>query len=75
MKKLTLAIDEETLEASREYARKRRLTVNALIRQLLIKTVRRGSRAKLKGLFELMDAHAGRASKGYKFRREDAYGV
>lgn len=75
MKKLTLAIDEETLEASREYARKHRLTVNALIRQLLIKTVRHGSRAKMKGLFELMDTHPGRAAKGYKFRREDAYDV
>ena len=75
MKNLTLAIDEETLEASREYARKHRLTLNALIRELLLKTVRRNSDAKLKGLFELMDKHPGRARKHYKFRREDAYDV
>ena len=75
MKNVTLAIDEEPLEASREYARKHRLTLNALIRQLLDKTVRRDSRGKLDGLFQLMDAYPGRASKQYKFRRADAYDV
>ena len=75
MKNVTLAIDEETLEASREYARKHRLTLNALIRLLLLKTVRANSRARLQGLFELMDKNPGHAAKDYKFRREDAYDV
>ena len=75
MKNVTLAIEEKILEASREYAQKHRLTLNGLIRQLLARTVQQDSAAKLEGLFHLMDQHPGRAAKGYRLRREDAYDV
>lgn len=75
MKNVTLAIDDEILAASREYAEKHNTTLNALVRQLLERTVRRDPKATTEAMFRLMDEHPGRAPEGYKFRREDAYDV
>jgi 2-oxo-4-hydroxy-4-carboxy--5-ureidoimidazoline (OHCU) decarboxylase len=41
VKNITLAIDEETLAAGRAYAERHRTTLNALVRDLLTRTVRR----------------------------------
>ena len=38
MKNITLALDEQTLEAGRSYAQRHQTTLNALVRELLVKT-------------------------------------
>lgn len=45
MKNVTLAIDEETLVAGRDYARAHHTTLNDMIRQILKRTVVREARA------------------------------
>jgi hypothetical protein len=75
MKNITLAIDEEILEASRRYARKHNTTLNALVRQLLERTVRQNSKGIVEELFRLMDKHPGHPAEGYRYRRDDAYDV
>ncbi len=72
MKNITLAIDEETLAASREYAKRHGTTVNALVRQLLERTVQQDSKAKIEELLRLMDENPG-DSGGWKWNREELY--
>ena len=72
MKNITLAIDDQTLAASREYAKKHGTTVNALVRQLLERTVRQNPTAKIGELFRLMDEYPG-SSGGWKWNREELY--
>jgi hypothetical protein len=72
MKNITLAIDDETLEAGRVYAQKHQTTLNALVRELLVKTVVADRENAVNEMFRLMDAHAGRAnSRGWT--RDDLY--
>ena len=59
MKNIRLTIDEETLEAGREYARRHRTTLSALVRELLRKTVLTDRRAAVTEMFRLMDEHPG----------------
>ncbi len=72
MKNITLAIDEETLEAGREYARRHRTTLNTLVRELLRKTVLSDRKAAVTEMFRLMDAHPGN-SRGTRWNREDLH--
>ncbi len=73
MKNITLSLDDRLLEAGREYARRHRTTLNALVRELLERAVSRGER-DIDALFRLMDDSAPPGSpEGYRFRREDAY--
>lgn len=72
MKNITLAIDEETLEAGREYARRHRTTLNTLVRELLRKTVLSDRKAAVTEMFRLMDAHPG-DSRGKRWNREDLH--
>lgn len=74
MPNLTISLDEEVLRASREYARKRNLSLNALIRQLLEQRVRRVEATWIDACFERMDA-ARVDSGGRSWRREDLYDV
>jgi hypothetical protein len=73
MKNITLALDEKTIKAGREYARKHNLTLNSLIRKLLQQTVSQGSRNWIDECFALMD----KAEVGgiRKWKREDLYRV
>jgi hypothetical protein len=73
MKNITLALDEETLEAGREYAQRHQTTLNALVRDLLAKTVLSDRKAAVREMFRLMDAHPGN-SQGQRWTREDLYG-
>lgn len=74
MKNITLALDEKTIKAGREYARKHNLTLNSLIRELLRQTVTQGSRNWIDECFALMDkAGAGGIKRTWK--REDLYRV
>jgi hypothetical protein len=72
MKNITLALDEETLNAGREYAQRHQTTLNALVRELLVKTVLADKKAAVVEMFRLMDAHPGN-SNGKRWTREDLY--
>jgi len=72
MKNITLALDEETLEAGRAYAQRHQITLNALVRDLLAKTVLADKQAAIREMFRLMDAHPGKSS-GKGWTREDLY--
>jgi len=73
MKNITLAIDEETLDAGRSYAQRHQTTLNALVRELLVKTVLADREAAVREMFRLMDAHPGN-SHGRRWIREELYG-
>jgi hypothetical protein len=66
MKNITLSIDEETLDAGREYAQRHQTTLNGLVRDLLVKTVLADRKAAVTEMFRLMDAHPGN-SKGRRW--------
>lgn len=72
MKNITLAIDEETLDAGRSYAQRHQTTLNALVRELLVKTVLADREAAVREMFRLMDAHPGN-SHGQRWTREELY--
>lgn len=72
MKNITLALDEETLAAGRDYARRHQTTLNSLVRDLLKKNAGTDRAAALTELLRVMDSYPGN-SKGRKWRREDLY--
>lgn len=72
MKNITLAIDEETLAAGRAYADRHQTTLNALVRDLLAKTVYSDRTATAEEMFRLMDAAPGR-SRGKRWAREELH--
>jgi hypothetical protein len=72
MKNITLALDEETLEAGRTYATRHQTTLNALVRQLLVKTVVADRQTAVDEMFRLMDAHPGNSQKG-RWTRDELY--
>jgi hypothetical protein len=72
MKNVTLALDEETLDAGRAYAQRHQTTLNTLIRELLVKTVVADRQAAVREMFRLMDAHPGN-SYGQRWTREELY--
>ena len=72
MKNITLALDDEILEAGRAYAQRHQTTLNALVRELLAKTVIADRESAVREMFRLMDAHPGN-SRGEIWRREDLY--
>lgn len=75
MPNVTLSIPEDILKSGREYARRHRSSLNALIRDLLKKTVLKSPQHDwLKECFDLMDKAKGN-SHGRKWRREDLYDV
>lgn len=72
MKNITLALDDKTLEAGRTYARRHRTTLNALVRELLVKAVVSDREAAVREMFQLMDAHPGN-SGGKRWTRDELY--
>ena len=72
MKNITLSLDDEVLEAGRSYAQRHQTTLNALVRELLVKTVIADRQAAIREMFRLMDAYPGN-SRGRKWKREDLY--
>jgi hypothetical protein len=69
---LTLTLDEETLEAGRRYARRHQITLDALVRDVLVRTVKADREAAVAEMFRLMDAHPGN-SHGSRWHREELY--
>lgn len=74
MKNITLAIEENLLNAGREYAKEHGTSLNGLIRKLLEQTVKQRSNNWLEDCFRLMDKAKGN-SRGKKWKREDLYDV
>jgi plasmid stability protein len=73
MKNITIAVDEGTLAAGREYAKAHHTSLNALLRHLLRQmVVRRSSSSWTEELFKLADRAGGR-SRGKRWKREDLY--
>ena len=72
MKNITLALDEDTIKAGREYARKHNLTLNSLVRRLLQQTVYKESKNWIEESFSLMDK-ANSTSIKKTWKREDLY--
>jgi hypothetical protein len=72
MKNITLAIDEDLLNRGREYAKKNNTSFNALVRELVTRTVKPGTTDWLEDTFALAD-RANISSKGKKWTREELY--
>ncbi len=72
MKNITLSLDEDTLKAGRAYAERHQTTLNAVVRELLVKTVIGDREAVTAEMFRLMDAHPG-DSRGKTWTRDDLY--
>jgi len=72
MKNITLSLDDEIVEAGRTDAQRHQTTLNALVRDLLVKTVITDRQAAVREMFRLMDAHPGN-SRGQHWTREDLY--
>lgn len=74
MKNITISLDNELLEAGREYAKKHNTSLNSLIRHLLAKAILSSSQDWINECFQLMD-EVNADSKGLKWKREDLYDV
>lgn len=75
MGNITLAVDDKILKAARGIAKANGTTLNAMVRQHLIKLLdqdRRQEGARLK-LIELMENSTGRMPKDWKFDRQKLY--
>ena len=74
MPNITISMNEELLSEGREYAKRHNISLNALIRKLLERTVKRSSKDWLDECFQKMDRASG-DSKGVKWQREELYDV
>lgn len=75
MKNITLSLDEKELESGRRYAQERGISLNALIRQLLRRTIRSSSDQWLDECFQLMDQANLKGRKLKPWKREELYDV
>lgn len=75
MPNITLAIDEDLLEKSRDYAERKGTTLNALVRELLGQEIDQDKRREeaRRGLLELMEKSTARLGPDYKWNREEIY--
>ncbi|MBA2482325.1 MAG: hypothetical protein H0V44_16805 [Planctomycetes bacterium] len=69
MANITLALDDDLLTASRAYAERHQVALNALVRSLLETTVRPSSAAWVDECFARLDA-AGGDSRGLTWQRD-----
>lgn len=74
MKNITLSIDEDILQAGREYARVHDMSFNVLVRKLIEQTVVPQKDKWLTDTFSLMDK-VNVSSQGHKWTRDELYRV
>jgi Family of unknown function (DUF6364) len=75
MKNLTLSFDEKLLATARDYAARRGISLNNLIRELVSQVVGgEQKRSQLEDMFEMADA-SNLKSSGKRWSREDIYDV
>jgi hypothetical protein len=72
MKKITLSMDEELLQAGREYAQAHNISFNALVRDLVRRTVKSDSSIWVSEMIQNMRNSAGN-SRGKEWCRKDSY--
>ena len=72
MPNITLAVDDETLKASRHYAARHGTTLNQLVRDLLRQRTVGNRKAKADALLRHMKSHSFSAGKR-DWKREDLY--
>jgi hypothetical protein len=72
MPNITLSIDDDLLDAGRKYAREHNTSLNALMRDLLARTVTRPSSSRMRDMFKMVDSLRVNP-QGKKWTREDAY--
>ena len=72
MKNVTLALDDKVVEAGRAYAERHQTTLNALVRELLVRAVGPDRRAAISEMMRLMDAYPGH-SRGARWTRDELY--
>ena len=73
MHNITLSIQDDMLKAGREYARQHNVSLNALIRTLLAKTVMRSANAALLEESFRLAKTAKANSGGKKWSRDELY--
>lgn len=74
MKNITLSIDDELLQAGRDYARAHDISFNVLVRKLVEQTVMPKQREWLEDCFALMDRTYAN-SQGSTWTRDELYRV
>ena len=74
VKNITLSIDDDILQAGREYARQHNVSFNVLVRRLIEQTVVQKQSRWLEDTFSLMD-QANVSSVGVRWSREELYRV
>jgi hypothetical protein len=74
MKNITLSIEDEVLQAGREYARRHNMSFNVLVRRLIEQTVIPKKEKWLEDTFSLMD-RVNASSDGVTWTREELYRV
>lgn len=74
MKNITLSIDDDVLQAGRDYARSHNISFNVLVRKLIEQTVVSKNNRWLDDTFILMDK-ADASSEDRKWSREELYRV
>ena len=74
MKNITLSIDEDILQAGRDYARSHDMSFNVLVRKLIEQTVIPQKEKWLTDTFSLMDK-VNTSSNGKKWSREELYRI
>ncbi|MBK9238699.1 MAG: hypothetical protein IPL75_00240 [Acidobacteria bacterium] len=72
MKNITLALDEERRSRRAGHAERHHTTLNALVRDLLAKTVNTNRQATAAEMFRLMDDAPGR-SRGKRWTRDELH--
>lgn len=72
MKNVTLSMDEDLLAAGRKYAQEHNTTFNALVRDLVGRTVKPDAKERTRTMMEVM-RNAGGHSDGWKWNREEAH--
>jgi hypothetical protein len=71
-KNITLALDERLIERARDYAHSHDLTLNGLVRKLLVEAIDPGDSGGPDVTFRLMDEASPKPSES-GWRREDVY--
>ncbi len=74
MRQLTIAIEDDTLDAYREYARRHNMTLEQVVHDVLSQGVSPAREGWLEECFKLMDRSRA-DSHGRQWHREDLYDV
>ncbi len=72
MRNITLSFPDEVVERGREYARRRGMSLNGLVREALRRMIETEERAATDALFTALDA-AGGDSHGRTWNRDELY--